>query len=82
MNFKKLEVSELTLVASFRYALGRETYIVPEVVENILKNWILLSSKFKTKIKEEIQEAIKNNSAGSNIDIEQWNMILEKDKRR
>ena len=62
--------------------MGRETYIVPEVVENILKNWILLSSKFKTKIKEEIQEAIKNNSAGSNIDIEQWNMILEKDKRR
>ena len=79
MNFKKLEVSELTLVASFRYALGRETYIVPEVVENILKNWILLSSKFKTKIKEEIQEAIKNNSAGSTI--ERWvKQLKDEDK--
>jgi len=28
--------------------------------------------------KEEIQEAIKNNNAGSNIDIEQWNMIINK----
>ena len=38
LNKQDLEVSELTLVASFRYALGRRTYIVSEVVENILKN--------------------------------------------
>ena len=79
LNKQDLEVSELTLVASFRYALGRQTYIVSEVVENILKNWEFLSLKFKTKIKEEIQEAIKNNNAGSDIDIEQWNMILERE---
>jgi len=74
-----LEVSELTLVASFRYALGRKTYIVSEVVENILKNWASLSLKFKIKIKEEIQEAIKNNNAGSDIDIQEWKKILEKE---
>ena len=80
LNKHDLEVSELTLVASFRYALGRQTYIVSEVVENILKNWASLSLKFKTKIKEEIREAIKDNNAGSTIDIQQWNMILERDK--
>lgn len=79
LNNKNLEVSELTLLASFRYALGRQTYIVSEVVENILKNWAYLSVKFKTNIKKEIQEAIKNNSAGSDIDIGKWNIILEKD---
>ena len=79
LNKQDLEVSELAIVASFRYALGRKTYIVSEVVENILKNWAFLSVKFKTKIKEEIQEAINNNNAGSDIDIEQWNMILERD---
>jgi len=79
LNKQDLEVSELTLVASFRYALGRKTYIVSEIVENILKNWKFLSLKFKTKIKEEIQEAIKNNNAGSDIDIEQWNMIINRD---
>jgi molybdopterin converting factor small subunit len=79
MNKQGLEVSELTLVASFRYALGRKTYVVSAIVENILKNWSSLSIKFKAKIKEEIQEAIKKNNAGSDIDIEQWNTILEKD---
>ncbi len=73
-----MRVSELTLIASFRYALGRKTYIVAEVVENILKNWDMLSSKAKNKIQEEIKEAIKDDNAGSQIDIEQWNMILNK----
>ena len=79
LNKQDLEVSELTLVASFRYALGRKRYVVSAIVEDILNNWSSLSIKFKTKIKEEIQEAMKNNNAGSDIDIEQWNRILEKD---
>ena len=78
LNKQDLEVSELTLVASFRYALGRKTYIVSEVVENILKNWASLSVKFKTTIKEEIQEAIENDNSGSDIDMQQWKMILER----
>jgi hypothetical protein len=73
-----IKVSELTLVASFRYALGRKTYIVAEVVENILKNWDMLSSKAKNKIQEEIESAIKNDNAGCQIDIDQWNIILSK----
>ena len=77
LNKNELEVSELTLLASFRYALGRQSYIVSEVVENVLKNWIYLSKKFKAKIKEEIEEAVKNNNAGSYTDVEQWSRILK-----
>jgi DNA replicative helicase MCM subunit Mcm2 (Cdc46/Mcm family) len=72
-----IKVSELTLLASFRYALGRQTYIVSEVVENILANWQILSQKVKDKMKEEIEEAIKNNSIGLEIDKEKWNKIIE-----
>ena len=75
---KEIKISELTLLASFRYALGRRTYMVSEVVENILKNWELLSIKFRTKIQEEIKEAILDNNAGDIIDVEQWNIILDK----
>ena len=77
LNKNELEVSELTLLASFRYALGRQSYIVSEVVENVLKNWKYLSKKFKTKIKEEIEEALKNNNTGSYTDVEQWSRILK-----
>lgn len=59
-----IKVSELTLLSSFRYALGRKTYIVSEVVENILASWQILSQNAKDKIKEEIEEAIENKSIG------------------
>lgn len=72
-----IKVSELTLVASFRYALGRQTYIVSEVVENILANWQVLSQNTKDRLKAEIKEAIENSSIGHNIDKESWNKIIE-----
>ncbi len=74
---KTLKVTELTLVASFRYALGRRTYIVSEVVDDILINWDKLSSKFKDTIIKEISEAIENNNAGDQTDIQDWNKILD-----
>ena len=74
---KTLKVTELTLVASFRYALGRRTYIVTEVVDDILINWDKLSRKFKDTIAKEIKEAIENNNAGDQMDIQEWNKILD-----
>ena len=78
LNKDNIKVSELTLVASFRYALGRRTYIVSEVVENILKNWNNLSQNMKIKMKEEIKEVIENNTFGDQIDLENWKQIVEK----
>ena len=72
-----IKVSELTLLASFRYALGRQTYIVSEVVENILANWQGLSQNAKDTMKAEIKEAINNNNIGHSIDKESWNKIIE-----
>ena len=46
-------------------------------MENLLINWKFLSKNAKEKIKEEIKEALKSNSAGSQMDIEQWNRILD-----
>jgi DNA replicative helicase MCM subunit Mcm2 (Cdc46/Mcm family) len=72
-----IKVSELTLLASFRYALGRQTFIVSEVVENILANWQILSQNTKDKMKAEIKEVIENNHIGHDMDKEQWNKIIE-----
>ena len=75
LDNNEIKVSELTLVASFRYALGRRSYIVAEVVENILNNWQNLSEKIKTNIKEEIDEAVSSNSFGDQTDLDLWNKI-------
>lgn len=70
-----IKISEPTLMASFRYALGRKTYIVSEVVENILKNWNQLSEKIKINMRKEIKDATDNDNIGDQIDLEQWNKI-------
>lgn len=75
---QSIKISELTLMGSFRYALGRRSYVVAEVVEDILQNWDVLSEKAKNKMHEEIREAIKNDNFGDHIDFEQWTMILHK----
>jgi hypothetical protein len=75
-----IKVSELTLLASFRYALGGQTYIVSEVVENILTNWQVLSQNAKNTMKAEMKEAIENHSIGHDIDKESWNKIIELQK--
>ncbi len=78
LTIDDIKVSELTLLASFRYALGRRTYIVSEVIDNILLNWDNLSEKLKLNVKEEIQEAIKNNNFGDQLDLQRWSKISEK----
>ena len=46
-------------------------------MENLLINWKVLSKKAKETIEEETKEALKSNSAGSQMDIEQWNRVLD-----
>ena len=75
LDKNEIKISELTLVASFRYALGRRSYIVSEVVENILSNWQNLSEKMKINIKNEIDEAVAHNNFGEQMDLDLWNKI-------
>ena len=63
-----MEVSEWVLMSSFRYVLGRQAYIVSEIVENILNNWELLSIRTKDIIKEEI----KDGNTRDKMDIDKW----------
>jgi len=71
-----MNISNDTILAAFRYALGRQTYIVSSVVEDILKNWDNIDNNLKNLIKKEIEEAIEQNRAGMECDIKEWKKIL------
>ena len=71
----KINVDEEILIAAFRYALGRQTYIVGIVVENILDNWDLISDNFKLLLKKEIIQFDKDFGLAK-IDLFEWNKIL------
>ena len=75
---EKCIVNEDVLFSAFRYALGRQTYIVSSIVENILNNWDNISDKLKNLMKKEIQESINNDKAGMECDVKEWRKILDK----
>lgn len=62
-----------TLVfCAFRYALGRKTYIVSEVVDEIIKRLPELQERTKAQMADEIFRAANTNMAGMKIDVTEW----------
>lgn len=72
-----MNLNEDILICSFNYALGRPTYIVNIVAEEIVKNWDEIHHFNKWFIHKEINKAIENGKAGHNCDIEEWKKILK-----
>lgn len=72
------KVNEDILFCAFRYALGRKTYIVKEVVDSIINNWDKLDKGLKKIFTVEIRQAIKKEQAGMYIDVLQWKRIINK----
>lgn len=64
------------LIYAFRYALGRSTYSTSTVSDAIIRHWPDLSDSDKVIYKQEIEEAIENNCAGMDCDIQNWKKIM------
>lgn len=74
---KRFKVNENMIMWSFRYALGRRTGAVTDVVETLKRIWKELEPFTQQQIREEIQNALRVNSAGDTCDIVQWQKILK-----
>lgn len=70
------EEQNITFYA-FRYALGRKTYVVSEVVAYLNNNWFKLDSVIRKQIQNEIKEAIEKDEAGMEVDKKDWKKVLE-----
>ena len=62
---------------AFRYALGRRTGAVTDVVDHLKMHWKKLEPFTQEQIKEEIQSAIDRWDAGQSCDVDSWKEILE-----
>ena len=68
---------DILLFCAFRYALGRQTYVVGTVADLIKANWDHMSQGRRDMFRKEIQEAIEKGYAGSvNVDVPCWLSIL------
>lgn len=72
-------IDEDILFYAFRYALGRSTYAVSTVVNNILNNWKFLDNRVKGLMKKEILDYRKRNGlCGMQMDDDEWQKVLDK----
>ena len=74
----KIETDDdrLILIAAFRYALGRMSYM-PSVVAGVLTQcWSSLTGHDQRLIKREIADAIERGHAGMSCDVATWRRVL------
>lgn len=64
-------------IYAFRYALGRMTYAVDDVVNMLINEWEDVSKNDRRLIKDSIRIAIKEHKAGMGMDVRDWEKILE-----
>ena len=76
-----MNLSQSILFCAFRYALGRRTYVVSEVVDELVFHWRELEPKYKKIICDEIKDAIDTGNAGMDCDIELWQKVLNLEKK-
>ena len=68
---------DILMVCAFRYALGRQTYVVGSICDILKANWENMPTSRREFFKNEIREAVNKGWAGSElIDVPQWNSIL------
>jgi hypothetical protein len=67
---------EIVLSCAFRYALGRATYVVGSICEELIRLLDVLPENFKYRTAKEIQEyQDEHGKAGWDCDNDEWNYI-------
>lgn len=64
------------LLCSFRYALGRTTYITGNCADWLSLYWHLMPAGYRRQVHEDIRKAIGSGDAGHDCDIAQWRRVL------
>lgn len=77
---KTFAVSENIVMYAFRYALGRRTGAVLDVVEMLRQHWSELERFTQDQIRHEIEVAISTDCAGAECDVNNWQALLEDTK--
>lgn len=69
--------NEIILFCAFRYALGRQTYIVGIVADEIIRRSKDLSEYTRTIMAKEIRQAKEYGMAGADMDVKVWDKVAD-----
>lgn len=65
------------VLCSFRYSLGRMTYITSECKDWLHRFWHILPTNWQEQIHGDIRKAIELGHAGHDCDVKNWESVLE-----
>lgn len=63
------------LMYAFRYALGRQSYCVGDVADELIAHREALTADWRQQIVQDIDVAIAEKQAGSAADVERWRQV-------
>lgn len=73
----KIETDPIILMCAFRYALGRATYIVGWVADELIAHAGALRPQWRQDVVRDIRAAIGADTAGWGIDAVQWQRVVD-----
>jgi hypothetical protein len=65
------------LLCSFRYSLGRKTYITGMCREWLETYWKHMPNQYREQIRDDIRHAIEHDLAGHACDVSEWKRVLD-----
>lgn len=76
MSGERVSVDPLMMLCAVRYALGRTSYMVGIVAEELRRAAPLLPLDLRVVIARDIREALDGNEAGEPCDQKEWRVCL------
>jgi hypothetical protein len=67
---------QIVIMGAFRYALGRQTYVVSSVIEWLQENWDILEQKSKFVIMRDTAAELMDGMVGADFDDKRWREFL------
>ena len=71
---------QIVLMCAMRYSLGRMTYVVSAVTDELIKNWNEFDKSNQKVILAEIKRAIELGKAGMDMDVKRWTDVINNTK--
>lgn len=68
----KIETDPIILMCAQRYALGRATYIVGTVADELIRHRDVLRPQWRQQIIRDIRDAVGEDRAGMDMDARRW----------
>lgn len=75
MQSDRVDTKASMLMYAFHYALGRQSYCVLDVADELIALRDALTADWRRQIAQDIDVAIANGQAGAAADVERWRQV-------